>query len=161
MSQTSLEAALSSGDDPVIVAQLRDIRRTRRLPAGVDLAQIAWDTRSPRIRNEAALTLLALDDRSAAKLIIKLLQRQDTKGVRGTLLYTLNEMKESVPLEILIEIIINDNYEAQEEAILLLPNSKSDEESRNEAAAKLKPLRQSKNKHVSLLAAEALDILMH
>jgi HEAT repeat protein len=146
-------------DEEKMVKQLRAMARARRASPDIDLVGLARETKSPRIRNETALTLAALGTTSGARVIAELLSRDDTRGARGTLLYALNEMKEGAPLEVLVEIIVTDGYESQEEALLLLRKSTFDETARLAAVAKLKPFKQSKDKHMSLLAAEAIDIL--
>lgn len=150
---------LAPGEEQQLTEQLQAIAQTRRSAADLDLTQLAWETQSTRIRNAAALALLALGVPQTAALMIRLLSRKDTKGTRGTLLYVLNELRASVPLELLVDLLITENYEAQEEALTLLERASFDEMERTSALAKLKPMKRSRDKHMSLLASEAVDLL--
>ena len=150
---------LTPGEEQKLIEQLQAIAQTMRSPAHLDLTQLAWETQSTRIRNAAALALLALGVPQTAELMLRLLSRKDTKGARGTLLYVLNELSASVPLELLVDLLITENYEAQEEALTLLERARFDEMDRMSALAKLKPLKRSRDKRMSLLASEAVDLL--
>lgn len=133
--------------------------RARRTSPDLDPLNVLRETRSPRVRNEAALALLAIGTPKAAEAIVELLGRSDTKGARGTLLYVLNEMNAHVPLATLVEIIVGESYEAQEEALSLLRKTKFAPGERTGAMVRLKPYKQSRDPHMSLLAAEALEAL--
>jgi hypothetical protein len=50
----------------------------------------------------------------------RLLKRPDTIRARGTLIYALDELGADVPLPVLADIILNETYEAREEAVGLV-----------------------------------------
>jgi hypothetical protein len=52
--------------------------------------------------------------------LVNLLERRETKGARGTLLYVLEQLRAEVPLMVLASIIVEDSYEAREEALSLI-----------------------------------------
>jgi HEAT repeat protein len=85
--------------------------------------RILEHTNSARVRNAAALALVDLRAHDAKDALIDLLQRPGTRGARGTLLYALQQLGENVPLPILTEIIIDDSYEAREEALAFIISS--------------------------------------
>ena len=159
MPELQVGNALASADDRKIVDELRAIAQAGHPPASIDLVKLALMTRSPQVRNEAALTLLALGHPRTAELMITLIARGDTRGARGTLLYVLAELGESVPVAVLVDIIIEDGYEAREEAVSLLRSSPFEEAEWADALAKLRPLKRSKDKHLAMLAAEVVELL--
>jgi HEAT repeat protein len=131
----------NAGDETSQVEALREFR-TSNTVVGVVARILGWlkgdtslneivnflksvlsDTKSPRVRNAAALALADLHIPSTRTIILEVLKRPDTKGARGTLLYALDEMQAKVPLLVLIGLILEDDYEAREEALgLLLKN---------------------------------------
>ena len=161
MPELRFDDLVTAGDEQKIIEEIRSIAKIGRLPAGIDLMKLACETRSPRVRNAAAMALLTLGVPNTAELMINLVSRADTKGARGTLLYVLNELKSAVPLDTLVDILINDSYEAQEEAINLLRILRFGERERTDALSRLRPLVRSNDEHLSLLASEAVDLLVH
>lgn len=159
MSNAHIDNALAQDDEQKLIEQLQTMARTMHSPDQIDLAEVARETKSPRVRNAAALALLSFGIPDTAQLMIELLSRKDTRGARGTLLYVLNELEASVPLDLLVEILTNESYEAQEEALALLQRADADKAARMRALAKLKPLRRSKDQYLSHLASEAIDLL--
>jgi hypothetical protein len=113
------ETVASAGDEGRLVQELRSLK-TQRSPRALRAAKAMHaleHTNSSRVRNAAALALLDLHVGSAKDALISLLKRPDTKGSRGTLLYALEQLGVDVPLAVLAEIIVNESYEAREEAL--------------------------------------------
>jgi len=112
-------AALPAADDDHLIEELRHLksRRSPRQARCVRATQILEETSSSRVRNAAALALAELRALGAKDALIALLRRPDTGGARGTLLYALAELRAEVPLPILAEIIVDESYEAREEAL--------------------------------------------
>jgi hypothetical protein len=123
---TGPQAALSAGDEGRLVAELRNLKsqRSSRASRINKAVQILEQTSSSRVRNAAALALADLRATSAKDLIINVLTRSSTTGSRGTLLYALEQLRVNVPLLTLAEIIVNDSYEAREEAVGLISNDR-------------------------------------
>ena len=120
--QCSLEDAERSGDETRLAEELRN--------AGPDVAPkvigILERTRSPRVRNAAALALADMRAAGARDSLIEALRNAETRGHRGTILYALDELGANLPLSLLIDIIVHDPYEAREEALGFLTSGRID-----------------------------------
>jgi hypothetical protein len=163
IAQIDLDAAIRSDDDDRIVGVLDTIGR-----GGASLAQLrriralAKKTRSPVVRNAAAIALADLNADGADELLIGLIERRETRGANGTLLYALREMNAYVPLPVLIDILTEDRtYEALEVALDLIANNAQEykEEEKAEAVSRLKPLLTSTDAHTSHSAKLAIKYL--
>jgi hypothetical protein len=163
MAQIDLDAATRSGDDDRIVGVLDTIGR-----GGASLAELsrirglAKKTRSPVVRNAAAIALADLNLDGADELLIELIKRKETRGANGTLLYVLREMNAYVPLPLLIDILTEDRtYEALEGALDLIANNakKYRQEEKAEAVSRLIPLLSSTDAHTSHSAKLARNYL--
>jgi HEAT repeat protein len=119
---TAAAAAPSLDDEDRLVAELRSLksRRSPRAPRIARAVELLEQTGSSRIRNAAALALADLHARDAKDKLINAVNRPETKGSRGTLLYALGELGASVPLPVLTHIVLDDTYEAREEALALI-----------------------------------------
>lgn len=109
-------------DEARLIRKLRSLKGERS-PRGARIAQaldILEKTKSPRVRNAAALALADLRAHNAKDKLVDLLTRSDTRGSRGTLLYALEQLGAVVPVAILADIIIDESYEAREEALELI-----------------------------------------
>jgi hypothetical protein len=122
------ETLLPDADESRLIAELRNLKsqRSPRESRAEKAKQILEQTNSRRVRNAAALALADLRARNAKDVLIKLLTRADTRGSRGTLLYALQQIGADVPLPILADIIIEEAYEAREEALALLARGRSE-----------------------------------
>lgn len=125
---SALEAAFESGNENLLVEELRNIssQRSRREGRITLVARILEQTGSPRVRNAAALALADMRARDAKNALIDVLKRPDTKGCRSTLLYALGELDATLPISLLVDIIIGDSYEAREEALNFIANRRFD-----------------------------------
>lgn len=123
-----LEAAFDSRNESLLVEELRKVssQRSRREARIALVARILEQTRSPRVRNAAALALADMRARDATDKLINFLKRDDTKGCRGTLLYALEQLDATLPVSLLVDIIMEDSYEAREEALNFIANGKFD-----------------------------------
>lgn len=146
MSETHFEAprlhplreAGKSGNDGRLVEELRKLRLAQpiRWELGDYVLQILGDTRSNRVRNAAAIAAADTNVPGARETLLGLLRRQDTIGSRGTLLYALEMLKATIPLEILVGIISDDNYESRESAGVFIRTGKYDSGNFTIAAAR-------------------------
>lgn len=125
------------------------------------IADIARSTRSPAIRNAAALLLADLRVEGARGILVALLKKPSTKNHRGTLLYALEELNADVPLLLLVDVIANEGYEAKEQALDLIGNGQSvgTPEELDKARSRLTAIARSKDIHASRSAKLALDYL--
>ncbi len=153
------ENTLATADEQRIVEQLQAVARTKKLVPGIDPAKLVQETRSRGIRNAAALALLDLGHPRTAELLIPLIATPDTAGYDGTLLFVLNELEASVPLDKLVEILVTGAYEAREEALMLLQYAQPSDAELSQALATLEPLQRSEDEELSAVASEAVDRL--
>jgi len=124
--------------------------------------ELARETRSPQIRNAAAIALADLGVDGADQLIIDLIKRKELRGANGTLLYALREMNAYVPLPVLIDIVTEDRtYEALEGVLDIIANNaaKYEAEEKAEAVFRIKPLLTSADAHTSHTAKLAIKYL--
>ena len=118
-------------------------------------------TNSSRVRNAAALALADLRALSAKDALVNLLIRPETTGARGTLLYALEQLKAHVPLPILAEIILDESYEAREEALGLIAQDRIEcsAEEFERARARLEAARVQADDERSQAIGRALEYL--
>ena len=163
IAQIDPDAAIRSGNQTRIVAALDAIGRSGASPAECSrILELAKQTRSPVVRNAAAIALADLNVDRADELLIDLIKRKETRGANGTLLYVLREMNAYVPLSVLIDIIAEDRtYEALEGTLDLIANNSeryTDEDS-VEAVSQLNELLISADAHTSHSAKLAIKYL--
>jgi hypothetical protein len=117
-----LETAFVAGDEERLVAELRNVaaEKSPRTARANLVLRILDETFSSRVRNAAALALADMHCKSAKGSLIRLLSRPNTKGSRGTLLYTLGELGAELPLPVLADVVVDESYEAREEALDLI-----------------------------------------
>jgi HEAT repeat protein len=157
-----LEAAFLSGDEDRIVEELRKVSslRTRRRSRASIITRILEKAESPRVRNAAALALADMRMTSAKEKLINVLKKPETRGCRGTILYALEELGVNLPLSLLVDLILNDSYEASQEALDFIASGKIDyDESRDEIKRRLMALRKRLTKEKSHAVDEALKYL--
>ena len=161
--QIDLDAAIGSGDENRIVDALDAIGRSRLSSAERSrIMELARKTRSPQIRNAAAIALADLGVDGADQLLIDLIKRKESRGANGTLLYALREMDAYVPLPMLIDIISEDRtYEALEGVLDVIANNaaKYEAEEKAEALSRIKPLLTSTDAHTSHTVRLAIKYL--
>lgn len=158
-----LGTAKSAGDEARLVEQLRGLK-SQRSPRQARVAkalQMLEQTNSSRVRNAAALALADLRALSAKDALVNLLIRPETTGARGTLLYALEQLKAHVPLPILAEIILDESYEAREEALGLIAQDRIEcsAEEFERARARLEAARVQADDERSQAIGRALEYL--
>jgi HEAT repeat protein len=158
-----LDWALSSNDDETAVEILRGIKRLRTPRAErVARAMRALDrTTSSRVRNAAALALADMRAKQATDSLIALLQHSETKHARGTLLYALEELDARVPLSILVDLMVNDSFEARQEALRFISKGRFsyDEAALHKAVRRLRSLSRSPDHELAEAGRSALESL--
>ena len=125
MTRIDFDAAIGSGDEDRITGALDAIGRSGGSLAECSrIMELAKETRSPVVRNAAAIALADLGVDGADELLIDLIKRGETRGANGTLLYALREMNAYVPLSVLIDILTEDcTYEALEGVLDLIADN--------------------------------------
>jgi HEAT repeat protein len=155
-----LEEAFLRGDEDQLVDELRKVSRQKPRRRGGIVIRILEETNSPRVRNAAALALADMRMKRAKDKLIDVLKRPDTKGYRGTILYALDELGVNLPLSLLVDLLIQDTYEAREEALGFLGSGKIDcDEDLNRLRQKLRASLQSADEERSHAVNTALQYL--
>lgn len=116
-----LDRAIRSQDDTRIAEVVRAFdRSTADVAVRQQLARLARETRSARIRNAAVLALVDIGHEDAAQIIVSLLREPHTAGARGTLLFALQELGVKIPIGDIVALLRQDSFETREECILAL-----------------------------------------
>ena len=145
-----------SSDDRIVEA----LNRAARGDGNMSVAEIrrcALETSSSKVRNAAVIALADMHAPEAMGIIIELLGRPETKGSRGSILYALSEIEGPVPLDILVNIITDESYEASEEALGLLSRAKFTSDDLRRAIARLTAAARTTDRR--RVASEALELL--
>ncbi|MFB9330882.1 HEAT repeat domain-containing protein [Paenibacillus aurantiacus] len=115
-----LEQALVSGSQDEASAAISEVSRCNNKEVALILIYHLKNTENKILRNEIALALSDIRDPAAVEPIIDLLKNPKTLGSRGSLLYALRPFDYSSHLELLIDFVINGNFEVRHEANYLL-----------------------------------------
>jgi hypothetical protein len=158
-SKNDLQQSLLTGDEAVILAALKEAKKSSRRKYLNELLAIMRTTRSSRVRNAAAIAVADFHSDKIKEVLINLLMREDTKKSRGTLLYVLDEIGASIPIDILTQIIATSRYEAREEALGFLKSRRIDWKPREleRSMRILEKIALSKNGERAKAAAAALQ----
>jgi len=116
-----IAAALDPENEDVTVSSLKhaadDPRSTWRPEK---LSALLEQTGSNRVRNAAAIALADLKAAESAAGIAALIVQPEIAAASGTLLYALDRLGATVPLEAFLSVIAHGSYEARGEALELL-----------------------------------------
>jgi hypothetical protein len=163
MARIDFDAAIGSGDEERIACALDKIgRKGGSFAERSRIMELAKETRSPVVRNAAAIALADLGVDGADDLLIELIKREETRGANGTLLYALREMNAYVPLSVLIDILTKDRtYEALEGTLDIIANNAAryEEEEKAEAISRIKQLLASTEVHTLHILKLAIKFL--
>jgi hypothetical protein len=159
-SKGDLEQSLLTGDEEVILAALKTAKKAYRRKYLNEILLILSNTRSPRVRNAAAIAVADLHSERTKEVLTNLLVRDDTKNCRGTLLYVLDEIGASIPIDVLTQVIATSRYEAQEEALGFLKSRRIDwnRQQLQRSMQRLQRMTRSKNAERSKAAERALKL---
>ena len=177
LAYVDLGTALSRGapelgreaEDDRLVATMRDIspvpvREKQRVV--MEVTQLLREVgTSPRVCNAAAILLTDLIGRDAQDDIVAVLRRPGSAKSSGSLLFALNEVGASIPLDLALRLIEGGSLEAQGEVLTLLEDgrvSPLDAETIFGAKATLASLKDHddpKVVHAAEMALEYLDDL--
>jgi HEAT repeat protein len=110
-------------DDAIVL--IEEIGENKNEEAFQFLINILRKTDNHALRNAVALTLNDLGNQEAVEPIVEMLKNPKTMGNRGTLLYSLKSFDYSAHIDLLVDFIINGNYEVRHEAKELIQELKS------------------------------------
>lgn len=158
-SKNGFKQSLLTGDEEVILASLKAAKKSARRKYLNEILLILSNTHSARVRNAAAIAVADFRSENIKEALLDLLLRDDTRKSRGTLLYVLDEIGASIPIDILTRIIATSRYEAREEALAFLKSRRIDWnlQQLQRSIRKLERMTLSKNVERSKAAERALE----
>jgi hypothetical protein len=123
--QNYLERLQSSNPELVIEAAhaLGDLGDERAVPILIELLQTTTD---PDIRDAAAVGLRELGDQSALHPLVSLINDPKTEGNRGTLVYALEGLDCASVIPLLVDLVINSNFEVSHQAFTVIDSIDSE-----------------------------------
>lgn len=120
------------------------------------------DSSSPKVRNAAAILLTDLIGREAASSIVSVLRRPGIGKSSGSLLFALNEVDASIPLDLAVQLIETGSLEAQGEALTFLEHGRIipfAADDFDQALARLEALKGSQDANIANAVGIALDYM--
>jgi hypothetical protein len=109
-----------SGDSKRIVEAAREAASRKDASVGPHLLRVLERTNDPAVRNAVALALSDLKEPSAFDMLVDLLKSGRVSGNRGTLLYALGAYNCSPVLPLLVDLVIEGNFEESRQALSLI-----------------------------------------
>lgn len=108
--------ALDSSDADVVADAAGRLASCHEVSAAPRLLELLRTADSPVIRNAVALALSDLKEPQAFAALVDLLRDEHTRKSRGTLLYALGAYDCSSILSLLVELVIDGNFEVSRQA---------------------------------------------
>jgi hypothetical protein len=132
---------IASGDSKRIVEAAREAASRKDSLAGPHMLRVLERTNDPSVRNAVALALSDLKDPSAFDVLVDLLKSARASGNRGTLLYALGAYDCSPVLPLLVDLVIEGNFEESRQALSLITGIETelDENTWQACAERLRP----------------------
>ncbi len=112
--------ALDSSDPDVVADAAGKLALCQEASAAPRLLELLRTTDNPVIRNAAALALSDLKEPQAFLVLVDLLRDERTGKSRGTLLYALGAYDCSSILPLLVDLVIDGNFEVSRQALGLI-----------------------------------------
>jgi HEAT repeat protein len=112
--------SLDSSDTDVVAGAARGLAERHEARAVPRLLEMLRMTDNPVIRNAAGLALSDLKEPQAFQVLVDLLRDERTKKNRGTLLYALGAYDCSSILPLLVDLVIDGNFEVSLQALALI-----------------------------------------
>jgi HEAT repeat protein len=111
---------IKSGDPQRIVEAARECASRHEASATPYLLETLQGTHDAAVRNAVALALSDLKSPSAFSVLVDLLRSDRTRGSQGTLLYALGAYDCSSILPLLVDLVIEGNFEVSRQAFSLI-----------------------------------------
>ena len=109
-----------SGDSERIVEAAREAASRKDALAGPHMLRVLEQTSDPAVRNAVALALSDLKEPAAFDVLVELLKSGRASANRGTLLYALGAYDCSPVLPLLVDLVIEGNFEESRQALSLV-----------------------------------------
>lgn len=120
MDLSRLERVMNSGNIEEATTVISEVGRNKNEEVVPVLLKYLKITDNNILRNEIALALSDIGSPLAVEPIIEMLKDPKTLGSRGTLLYALQPFDCSSHVGLLVDYMINGNYEVRQEAKQLI-----------------------------------------
>lgn len=153
--------AESRGDDDGVI-EILDRVTTDWAKRIADIQTVLLQTSSVKVRNAAAVAPVDMNAKAACDTIVTVLRRPDIAPEAGTLLYALDELGASLPLDVAICLIENGSYETRAETLLLLQAGRItpfETDARDAAVLRLSAYRAAQDLELSEAAGIALEAI--
>jgi hypothetical protein len=111
---------IGSANPRKIISAAQELASRQERNGAPRLLEILRSSSDAAVRNAVALALSDLKDPRAFNVIVDLLKDDRTLGNRGTLLYALGAYDCSPVLPLLVEFVIEGNFEVSRQALALI-----------------------------------------
>ncbi|NEW04681.1 HEAT repeat domain-containing protein [Paenibacillus sp. SYP-B3998] len=125
MKLNELQIAINENNIDLAISIVEEIGNTRVIEAVPVLIHFLLNTEENILRNAIAIALSDIGSEEAVEPLISLLKSPKTIKSRGTILYALESFDCSVHAELLLDLLINGNFEVSRQAFLLLDSNVS------------------------------------
>lgn len=130
--------ALDSSDADVVADAARRLALGHEVSAAARLLELLRSTDNPVIRNAVALALSDLKEPQAFQRLVDLLRDERTEKSRGTLLYALGAYDCASILPLLIDSVVDGNFEVSRQALSLIQGIETELDDRQWSACKVR-----------------------
>lgn len=157
---TKLKEKISINNIDEAIGLIEEIGEKKLNEAIPYLIEQLESTENHLLRNTIALALSDIGNQDAVEPIINMLKHPRTKGYRGTLLAALEPFDYSPHIDMLVDFLIEGNFEVSRKSLLLielLVENVSDEK-KKEYIEKIRDEMENLKDKIELLS-EAIDIL--
>jgi HEAT repeat protein len=120
MDLVALDKLIQSNDIEAAINNIEEIGEDRSEEAVSFLIENLRTTENHLLRNAIALALRDIGSQEAVEPIIEVLNHPKTLGYRGTLLYALEPLDYSAHLDLLVDFLLNGNFEVSRKSLLLI-----------------------------------------
>ena len=111
---------IKSGDPQRVIDAARECASRQEASVAPYLLEILKVSRDAAVRNAVALALSDLKNSSTFGVLVDLLKSDHTRGSQGTLLYALGAYDCSPILPLLVDLVIDGNFEVSRQAFSLI-----------------------------------------
>jgi len=117
---SELISHIESGDSQRIIEAARELASRQEVSANPYMLDVLQKTNDATVRNAVALALSDLKDPSTFDVLVSLLNNERTRANRGTLLYAIGAYDCSPILPLLVDLVIEGNFEVSRQAFSLI-----------------------------------------
>lgn len=111
---------LKSGDFQKIIGAASELASRQEVSAVPLILEVLRTTNDASVRNATALAISDLKHPSGFDVLVALLKDERTRANRGTLLYAIDAYDCSPILQLLVDFVIDGNFEVSRQALSLI-----------------------------------------